>query len=447
MMLAIGTKMFSASIDHIQTYTPEYLGNQAQNGMINRASVYYNPAGLVRLENGTYLQIGTQLALGYEKMEFNGKDYKADLLQPIPNFAMYNVKDNSALYWTFGGVGGGGDLEYKDGVAGTAVVPQILGGIINSNPMVPSMLKPLTATINTDGSKAEGRNIYAQTTVGKTWAIDDKLSVSLGGRVVYGIRNLKGDLVLNGNQNLKLIGIPVGESASIDSRRDAFGFGGQLGVNYVANEKLNLAMRYDTRVKMSFKARGQESKLNLLGQELGFSTFYPEYAIGSKVRRDLPAILAVGASYKVTDNWKLALAGNYYFNKDAKLDVVEGGNSLSKLGVKKVEPEYENGWEIALGNEYKLNERWTLLGSVNYAKTGAKASSYDDVEYALDSVTLGAGLKYMPEESTEWVFSVCHFMYDTSEGHYKEKYSGMGIDNPKYKKDITALGVSYTKKF
>ena len=109
---------YGASIDHIQTYTPEYLGNQAQNGMINNVSVYYNPAGIVNLEKGTYVHIGAQLAVGHEKMEYNDKDYKADLFQPIPNFALYKVEDDSALYWTFGGIAGGGDLKYDDGVAG-----------------------------------------------------------------------------------------------------------------------------------------------------------------------------------------------------------------------------------------------------------------------------------------------------------------------------------------
>ncbi|XGU48419.1 hypothetical protein ACEXAJ_03295 [Fusobacterium necrophorum subsp. funduliforme] len=33
---------YGASIDHIQTYAPEYLANQAQNGMINstRSNVF-----------------------------------------------------------------------------------------------------------------------------------------------------------------------------------------------------------------------------------------------------------------------------------------------------------------------------------------------------------------------------------------------------------------------
>ena len=433
LVAVLSSAVYGASIDHIQTYTPEYLGNQAQNGMINNASVYYNPAGLVHLENGTYVHVGAQLAIGHEKMEYNGEEYKADLFQPIPNFAMYKVEDNSALYWTFGGIAGGGDLKYDDGVAGTAVVEDILGGLVSTN-----------------GSKAEGKNLYAQTTLGKIWKINDKLSLSAAGRIVYGIRELKGDLYLENST------LGVKEEAHIDSERTAWGFGGQFGLNYKASDRLNFGLRYDTRVNMNFEADGSESKItNLLGNKLpngglGFSDFYPEYEPGIKNRRDLPAILAAGISYKVTDKWTVGLSGNYYFNKDAKMDRKTKTIDLSglKLGkVEGIEAEYDNGYEIALGTEYRFNPKWAVLGSVNYADTGAKVSSYDDIEYALDSVMLGTGLKYNPDETTEWVFTVTHFFYDSEEGHYTEKYAGRNIPNPSYDKSITAFGVSYTKRF
>lgn len=48
----------------------------------------------------------------------------------------------------------------------------------------------------------------------------------------------------------------------------------------------------------------------------------------------------MGTTYQVTDKWMTALSANYYFNKDAKMD-----------GQK-----YNNGFEVAFGNEYKLNE-------------------------------------------------------------------------------------------
>ena len=431
----LSSSAYSASIDHIQTYTPEYLGNQAQNGMINNASVYYNPAGLVHLQNGTYFHAGIELAVGEEKMNYNGQELKADLLQPIPNFAMYKVEDDSALFWTFGGIAGGGDLKYKDGVPGTAVISDI----VNNNPLLSGMVGKIT----TEKSSAEGKNIYAQTTLGKTWKVDDKLSLSVAGRVVYGVRKLKGDIQIEGSQFLDKYDQ---NRATLDSERTAWGYGAQFGINYKATEKLNLAMRYDSRVKMNFKAKASERKVELSNStlpDLGFSTFYPEYADGVKSRRDLPAILAAGMSYKVTDNWTVALSGNYYFNKDAKMDRIK---QESILGSKVVEAEYDNGWELALGTEYRLSPKWAVLGSINYADTGAKVSSYDDVEYALNSVTLGTGLKYNPDETTEWVFTVAHFFYDEEKGHYDSKYGGL-VDNPTYDKSITAFGVSYTKRF
>ena len=452
----IGSAAYSASIDHIQTYTPEYLGNQAQNGMINGASVYYNPAGLARLQDGTYIHAGLELAVGHEKMKYNGKDYKADLLQPIPNFAAYKVEDGSALYMTFGGLGGGGDLKYKDGVAGTAVIPELVNKINMVSILMDKKLAFPFVDLKDNGSSAEGKNLYVQTTLGKVWSVDEKLSVSLGGRVVYGIRELKGKIRLNAkaiNPDLQKFADNI--NADIDSKRTAWGYGVQLGLNYKATDRLNLALRYDSRVKMNFKAKGSMtdvglSKLSPLYNDLGFGNFYPEYIPGAKVRRDLPAILALGASYKVTDNWTMALAGNYYFNKDAKMDNIVGEakfiNSPKFPDVKGIEAEYDNGWEVALGTEYRLNPKWAILGSVNYAYTGAKVTSFDDVEYALNSVTLGTGLKYNPNENAEWVFSVSHFIYDGKKGHFDKKYKGL-VANPEYDKSITAFGVSYTQRF
>lgn len=440
----LSSSIYAASIDHIQTYAPEYLGNQAQNGMINKASAYYNPAGLVHLEKGTYVQLGGQLALGHEKMEYNGKEYKAQLVQPIPNFALYKVEEDSALYWTFGALGGGGDLKYDDGVAGTAVIPDILNGI----PKLGIVFEKLK--LNTDRSKVEGSNMYIQSTLGKVFKVDDKLSLSVAGRAIYGRRTLKGDIYVDSETlNNKELG-----SAHMDSKRTAWGFGGQFGLNYKASDRLNMAMRYDTKVKLNFKAHGSEQGITGLGaglNGLGFGAFYPEYAIGTKARRDLPAILAAGMSYRVTDDWIVALSGNYYFNKDAKMDSgVKSSSKLSGLGVKEIHPEYDNGWELALGTEYRLSPKWAVLGSINYADTGAKITSYDDVEYGLNSVTLGTGLKYNPNETTEWVFTVCHFIYDSKDGHYDQKYPNKPFEkvgNPEYNKSITALGVSYTKRF
>ena len=473
----LSSGLYGASIDHIQTYSPDYLSNQAQTGMIDEVSPYYNPAGLSRLDKGKYIHLGLQFANGHEKMSYKGKEHKAILNQLIPNVSLTSVDDNGAYFFTFGGLAGGGKLEY-DGVSGIDVLSDL------------DQFKPLG--VYDKGSTLTGKNLYEQATLGRAFTINDQLSVSVAGRIVHGSRNLSGTLNIGTNpstaykqakvqqvtqevskavdaatqgsglsaaqiaaikqqkttQALTLLQTKMnalqqnGLSGDLDSKREAWGYGFQIGVNYKVNDKLNLAARYDSRIKMNFKVKGSENQLqtaDIIGSNIGLSTFYPQYAINSKIRRDLPAILSVGASYKVTDNYLVSTSANYYFNRHAKMDRVTtfGGHEHGR--------DYKNGWEIALGNEYKLNDKFTVIGSVNYARTGAKNSSFNDTEYALNSVTLGAGLRYKYDDTLSITGSVAHFIYDKEDGNFKEKYKVN--DNQKYHKEITAFGLSVTKKF
>ena len=108
----LSSGLYAASIDHVQTYTPDYLANQAQTGIINGASTYYNPAGLGRLEKGKYFHTGLQFAHGHEKMSYGKKTHKAKLNQAIPNVALTFVDEKGATFFNFGAIAGGGDLEY-----------------------------------------------------------------------------------------------------------------------------------------------------------------------------------------------------------------------------------------------------------------------------------------------------------------------------------------------
>lgn len=453
----LGTSAFGASIDHIQNYTAEYNANMAQQAAISpTTSAYYNPAGIMRLENGTYLTGGVQVAFGKETMKYHtkdgdGGDYSADLLAPIPNFAMIKKQDDRAFFWTFGGIAGGGDLKYEDGFAGSKVLEDGLPGL--PNPGISGLGDFIgLKNLNVDGSWAEGENMYAQTTIGTAWNVNNKLSMSVAGRVIYGWRNLKAELkaeaeIPTGPDS----SIPVTGDASIDSERTAWGFGGQIGLNYAANDTWNFAMRYDTKVKLEFEADADSQNLmiNMGGQkvpvDLGFESFFPQYADGAKYRRDLPAILALGASQKVTDRWTMFYGFNYYFNESAKIDKDVKYTKLGTNEVKYTGLEYDNGWEISVGTEYWLNEKWAVLAGVNYADTGAPKDSYSDVEFALNSFLVGMGVKYRPDEDTEWVVSTSHYFYESADGNFAEKYPGANAQ--RYDKNISSIGFSYTKKF
>ena len=462
----LGTSAFGASIDHIQNYTAEYNANMAQQAAISpTTSAYYNPAGIMRLENGTYFTGGVQVAFGKETMKYNTKHdgssitSDADLLAPIPNFALIKKQDDRAFFWTFGGIAGGGNLEY-DEVPAMKALEDVLKVI--KNPFYNSGidlggLEKLPAfniqNLNVDGSWVEGENMYAQTTIGTAWNINNKLSMSVAGRVVYGWRNLKGELKADAKLPLGENSLPVKGNASIDSERTAWGFGGQIGLNYAANDTWNFAMRYDTKVKMEFEADAKSQELAITAPGigtvkpgLGFENFFPQYADGAKHRRDLPAILAVGASQKVTDRWTMFYGANYYFNESAKIDKDVVYTNITNPNKQETGMEYDNGWEISVGTEYWLNNKWAVLGGINYAKTGAPKESYSDVEFALDSVLVGMGVKYRPDEDTEWVVSTSHYFYEAADGTLDKKYDGKA-NAQRYDKNISSIGFSYTKKF
>lgn len=290
--------------------------------------------------------------------------------------------------------------------------------------------------------------MYAQTTIGTAWNINDKLSMSVAGRVVYGWRNLDAHLDATADLNT-----PLGTNnqpiiADISSERTAWGFGGQIGLNYAANDTWNFAMRYDTKVKLEFEADADSKPFAPLGPNgptLGFEMFFPQYADGVKHRRDLPAMLAIGASQKVTDRWTMYYGANYYFNESAKIDKDVVYTNITDSKKTETGMEYDNGWEISLGTEYWLNEKWAVLGGVNYADTGAPKDSYSDVEFALNSFLVGMGVKYRPDEDTEWVVSTSHYFYESTDGNFAEKYKG--ANSQRYDKNISSIGFSYTKKF
>ncbi|MGL4425049.1 MAG: OmpP1/FadL family transporter, partial [Cetobacterium sp.] len=117
LIASLSVSTMGASIDHIQNYSAEYGGNPAQQGAINVGStVYFNPAGLMKLEDGTYLVGGLQYAFGDQNMNENENDFSTDLSSPIPNFALYKKTDDGAYFWTMGGIAGGATLAYKDSI-------------------------------------------------------------------------------------------------------------------------------------------------------------------------------------------------------------------------------------------------------------------------------------------------------------------------------------------
>ena len=77
MPMVISLSASGASIDYLMNNSSVYLGNPAQTANISVESAFFNPAGLVYLDDGLYLNINAFLSSVEESTVLDGQKYKA----------------------------------------------------------------------------------------------------------------------------------------------------------------------------------------------------------------------------------------------------------------------------------------------------------------------------------------------------------------------------------
>ncbi|RRD40034.1 aromatic hydrocarbon degradation protein [Leptotrichia sp. OH3620_COT-345] len=423
MSLLASTILSAASIDYLSNNSASFFQNPSQTGKITVEGVFYNPAGTVFLEDGIYLNANMQNSLIEESMILKGKKYGSKTYAGAPSFNVLYKKDNFSIFGNASVIAGGATLKYKEGVAGVQLAGdafnQLTGGRLGAK-LIENNFK--------------GQNRYYQLMTGGAYRINDKFSIAGGLKYVLGVRKLKGNASYSYNP---LVGRVIGLSGNelhLDSERTASGIGGVIGFDYKPTDTLNFGLKYETPVKLKFKAKASEVKgMSVAGKPLGISFFYPEYADGAKYRRDLPGVLSLGVS---KDMGKFTYSAGYihYFNKAAKMDRFK----------------YKNGHELNLGLDYRINDKFIWHAGFNYADTGAPRNTFNDVEYGVNSQIYATGLTYKPTENSEWKFGIAHVSYNSANGE-KEKtlLPGVSLDKSqvKYDKSINVFTVGYTHKF
>ncbi len=153
----------------------------------------------------------------------------------------------------------------------------------------------------------------------------------------------------------------------------------------------------------------------------------------SSFRADIPAFLAVGVGYKLSDKFRTQLSFNTYFDKQANW----GGREDS------VE---NNMWSVSLGMEYDITEK--LTGSIGYSRgnTGVGNGYQTDISYSNSSNTVGFGIQFRPMENLAIDLGALFVMYDD---FTVESAANPAIGLPAYKTTYAkslmdfAIGVTY----
>lgn len=399
LLIAVFTgSVIGGNIDYLTNRSVNYIRNFARNVATEGADlVSYNPAGLVFMDEGFHISFGNEIFL---------KDYTIDAVpfwdttsvetyqstEPTllyPDFYAVLRTGDWAVFGAFTIPAGGGSLDYKDGVY---AMPLIETGL-------QQMMHPGTicfAIMDSGAVKVSSR--YMAGTVGASFAVNDAISFSLAGRYTTAKRTYDGF----GDFTVTWIDTTAHQSQvsrTLDVEKTANGFSGTVSVNAVPVENLNIALKYETRTNLDFETNVIENSWAAFG--LPDSSFTDGY----KQRRDLPAVLSGGISYRFSPEFLLSTTFNYYMVEDADEGEFDG-----------LDDDYTNGLDIGIGIDYQFTPK--LLGGLAYLRSdlGGSEDTFSDFEYNLDCHCIGGGLRYSVTEAMAVTVAGGRNIYDEGQG-------------------------------
>jgi len=344
-----------AQMDNLTNLSVEWMRMPARNAASDSADiVVYNPAALVRLGEGFHFNLGNQSLLRKPSHTYDfglgagPRTFSQDGIDPLlPNFYAAYCKDKWAVYGGLYISGGGAVADYPQGSIATDLVSMMVLG----SPVLDEYGQP-TGYLYGDiyqGTKDQflkASSYYLTATVGGAYSFSDSLSASFGLRYLNAVNKTKMGTTLAYSP----LDYPD-QALAIDSKDKANGMGVVLGVHFAATPKLDLSAHYESKVKLDFETTVNKDDIGLAVD-------------GAKSRRDLPAVLYLGAGYRWNDKLQMLVDFNYYFQTGA-----DWGPSM-------IEGMESTGWsELAgdcyaagVGFSYKLCERLKVSAGTVFTK-------------------------------------------------------------------------------
>lgn len=370
------TAILHAQMDNLSNMSAKWVCSNTRNAAIDEADIVnYNPAGLARLSDGLHINLSNQTMIRKPEHSFNlgaGKQtYGQHGIDPfLPDLYLAFKSGNWSIASGTYISGGGATANYPDGSVNTTLLGYSM--LLYVNATAGAQYTALT------DQYLKASSYYLTVPLVFSYALNDKLSLAAGGRFIRGINKTEAGITL-GNSAISAPDTKI----SVDYKENASGFGGVLGIFYQPTGKLNLSVHYETRVKLDFEAKDNSGS-------------YVLNANGTKNRRDLPAVLCTGISYKLTDRLTAAADFNYYFQKNAdwgsitydtvKYDASDAAGNCYTAGI---------GFSYDIIPNLQINAgcKYTRFMYDNQELYYTKMGLYEVVKYNNLNIGLGASYK------------------------------------------------------
>jgi len=438
-----------------------------RNASLDVDAAYYNPAGLTKLCDGIYVDIANQSiwqtkTINNDLVSLNKDEFVGDVAAPVfPTAHLVWKKSRLAVAASVMPIGGGGSADYTKGlpsfemeVSGLKVAPALIaqgvnaykldvnfkgssiylgaqggaafkvnemisvfGGVryIMANNTYEGYLKNIQ--INPGGNWIKANTFFTNLASLASGGADSVQKIITAGGGSYTLAQLRAAQMISPTDSATIAGglVQFGVSENqialmnvssiqatytgisndmtrrandvadkkVDAKRAGYGIAGIIGVNLTPMKGLNIGLRYETIAKMEMENETKKDDTGL----------FPD---GVKYGSDMPSQLAVGIGYTMG---KLRVMSdiNYYDNGSADWDSAEVN--------------FDNGFEAGVGVEYALTKSLKVSGGYLYSKQGAKEAAQSDMDFNLDTNTLGAGLIYTVKPGIDVNFGVLNTFY------------------------------------
>jgi len=435
-IMMTSSMVFAASIDYLSNQSAKMMLTLSRTAATDNSAdlASFNPAATATFAPGLYIDVSSQYLMKLYEQDYTWPGASKETVKQeeptnyLPNFyAVYNAGQlgagKLAGYLQLGIPAGGGTLKWDDGTVGTQNALFGIPALLTGNPL---------AAQSPDSQSVEGTSLYYGIGFGVAYAAkDDIVSVSLGGRVLIGQKNLK----LKGGYSPT--GSLSGLSMSVDFDYSATGFAPIIGFDVKPIENLTFAVRYEFETVMKFKYEENKIRDNMGG------TFVPQirsglannFGIGDglEFKHNMPALLSLGVEYKVMPELTVLASPTFYY-----LSQVQSGNDVFNSDW------FGTGYDLSIGATYNVMRELKVGLGFTYTEMGVKDAYYESgdltgtVQMPLSSFTIGCGGTYSVEN------------IDVTLGFFWQHALAQSFDIPtvtgfsaktEYRKDVISIGV------
>lgn len=393
-----------------------FVRNPARYASLSTDAIYFNPAGTAFFEDGWSFSANWQMI--WQQRDainlVNNQKYDGKVYVPcMPTlFAAYKTGD-----WTFSGFfgmpGGGGKAEFDGGLP-------LFDNLIGSLGASLGSMAPVPMTI-TGASQFESTQYLFALQLGAAYRINDNLSAYAGVRGNYVSNNYQGtikaiaDLSAVGMGNLDVM------TVNLDMDQSGIAFAPIVGVDYKIGN-FNFAAKYEFRAVTSIENSNDNPKIADIKANAALDELVPGmssmiegaagaglggklggFKDGNTLRADAPAILTLAGSWQIIPRLQVMAGWNYYFDKDAKIESLMGGDNMKKLS--------RNTIEYLCGAEFKVTDKFLVSAGIQYSNFGINDNYTSDLGFINDSFMTGVGGKYSISEKVDINFGYCYANY------------------------------------